>query len=200
MANWNGASRQFNRNSEVCRFIFTKQLRETDPTLIYWRDWTVNGRQSYRQHYKHTSNGIYLFDWEPHTGKQKNGYTLAFNTIQLTYGVRYQFTCPKCSCAARILYLQTGMFACRTCHHITYESTHSSDLDRLAGIVDKMRIRTFGKALLETFNPPVFESSGWLPKPKYGHHRTFENRLKELTVYEQKLQSELIKRGYNYYL
>ena len=197
MANWNGASRQFKRDNEVCRFIFTKELREADPALIYWRDWQAGGKHVYRQHYTRTSKGIHLFDREPDTGQQQNGYTIAFNTVQLTYGVRYQFTCPKCSCAARILYLETGMFACRACHHITYKSTHSSDLERLVGIVERMRVSTFGKALLAIYKHTVFESSDGLPKPIYEHNRTFEHRLKKLTDYEQKLRAELTRRGFN---
>jgi ribosomal protein L37AE/L43A len=200
MSNSYGASRQFNRNYEVCRFIFTKQLREINPELIHWRDWTANGRQAYRQYYKRTSNGIHLFDWEANTRQQRNGYTITFNTVQLTYGVRYQFDCPKCSNAARILYLKAGIFACRNCHHITYESTHGSDLDRLATKVSKMRIKTFGKTLIDTFKPDVFESSDWLPKPKYAHNNLFENRLKELTFYEHKLQNELRRREWSLFL
>ena len=170
MANSYGASRQFNRNYEVCRFIFTKQLREIDPELIHWRDWTANGRQAYRQYYKRTSNGIHLFD------------------------------CRKCSNAARILYLKAGVIACRNCHHITCESTHGSDLDRLATKVNKMRIKTFGKELIDTFKPNVFESSDWLPKPKYAHNNLFENRLKELAFYEQTLLNELRRREWSLYL
>jgi hypothetical protein len=170
MANSLGASRQFSRNDQVCRFIFTKQLREIDPEFIHWRDWTANGRQAYRQYYKRTSNGIHLFD------------------------------CPKSSNAARILYLKAGIFACRNCHHIIYESTHGSDLDRLATKVNKMRIKAFGKDLIDTTKPNVFKSSDWLPKPKYAHNNLFETRLKELAFCEHKLQNELRRREWNWYL
>jgi hypothetical protein len=63
-----------------------------------------------------------------------------------------------------------------------------------------MRIKTFRKELIDTFKPNVFESSDWLPKPKYAHNNLFETRLKELTFYEQKLENELSRREWSLFL
>jgi hypothetical protein len=61
-----------------------------------------------------------------------------------------------------------------------------------------MRIKTFGKTLIDTFKPNAFESSDWLPKPKYAHNRLFEARLKELAFHEHKLENELRRREWHW--
>jgi hypothetical protein len=195
MSNWDGARRLHKRNYEVCRLIINKQLRDADPNLIHWRDWHAGDYLQYRQYYRRTRSGIELFDWEPNTGDKRNIYKIAFNKVHLTYGIRYQFTCPRCSCAARILYLQKNTFACRKCHRINYESTHGGDLANLLNIVSKQRLQTFGKSIIEKYELPLWEFSDWLPQPKHSHKKNFKEKLKGLAVYEHRLQNEMLKRG-----
>jgi hypothetical protein len=200
MPNILGASRTKTRNFEVCRLSLTSNIKNANPNLVYNINWYLGGHLDYQQYFQRTERGIFLFIEQPTSLKDGKGYHIDFNKVDLSYGTRYQFTCPICSKAARILYLKRNCFICRSCIGVTYESTHGSDLDRLATKVSKKRIKTFGKTLIDTFKPNVFESSDWLPKPKYAHNNLFENRLKELAFCEHKLENEIRRREWNLYL
>ena len=115
------------RNFEVCRLTLNKDMKNADPSLIYWRDWYSNNKLHYRQYYQRTKNGIYLFN----ATRQSTGYEIAFNEVTLPFGIRYQFTCPRCNKSSRILYLSNDVFVCRSCSGVTYDSTHSSDVVKL---------------------------------------------------------------------
>ena len=59
-------------------------------------------------------------------------------------GVRIWFRCPADGCARRValLYLgASGIFACRKCHTLVYESQRETDYDRAARRADKIRGR-----------------------------------------------------------
>ena len=59
-------------------------------------------------------------------------------------GTRVWFRCPAAGCGRRValLYLgSSGIFACRKCYGLAYESQRERDYDRAARRADKLRVR-----------------------------------------------------------
>lgn len=82
-------------------------------------------------------------------------------------GQRAWFRCPATGCHARCasLYLRAGIFACRHCHHLTYESQRERQHQRLARKAERIR-RRLGW-------PTGILSPGGAGKPKGMHMRTY---------------------------
>jgi hypothetical protein len=194
MANLFGASRTKTRDFELRRLTLTSQIKNGDPSRLYWRDWERNGSFSYRQYYQRTKDGIFLFNSKPSNPQSQDGYHILFNEVTLSYGIRYQFTCPKCDKAARILYFKNSRFVCRQCSGVTYESTHSGEFDSLLYMIKNQRKKIFGQEIVDTYRLCYSDPSEWLPKPKYKHLSKHENDLKRIKPIEDKYLSVFRER------
>lgn len=59
-------------------------------------------------------------------GKRKR-VKVYYSITKTGYGSRKWFACPHCGERCAILYLNSGFFACRKCHDLTYVSVQTSD-------------------------------------------------------------------------
>jgi hypothetical protein len=83
-------------------------------------------------------------------------------------GKRPWFLCPARGCGGRVAILySSGMFACRQCHQLAYESQREVPFDRAARRADTIREKLGWK-------PGILNGKGW-SKPKGMHWRTFES-------------------------
>ena len=87
-------------------------------------------------------------------------------------GERPWFLCPAVDCGRRVAILYCGgIFACRHCHQLAYESQRETYDSRAARRADKIRERL-------DWEPGILNPKG-LDKPKGMHWRTFERLNKE---------------------
>lgn len=178
------------RDFEMCRLVLDASLKKPSSDQINWREWSRNGRVLFRQYYKRTATGLTLYEDIPNATEDCASYEIQYHTLPLTYGKRYQFICPRCENKARILYLRDGRFACRECQHVTYESTHAAKLDALMSLIQKQRVKAYGKELLNYYQPEYCCITDWIPKPKYKHQTTFLRETKKLFELEERLIKE----------
>ena len=84
-------------------------------------------------------------------------------------GTRVYFTCPGAKCGRRVavLYFRRGLFRCRRCHGLAYESQREGAVRRARRRADKLRAR-LGWPQRRAFAPPI------VVKPKGMWCRTFE--------------------------
>jgi hypothetical protein len=81
-------------------------------------------------------------------------------------GTRAWFRCPVRGCGRRVAILyENGIFACRTCHQLVYESQRMPAHDRALRKVQAIRVKLGGSGSMADFFPP---------KPKGMHYRTYE--------------------------
>jgi hypothetical protein len=81
-------------------------------------------------------------------------------------GQRPWFLCPARGCGRRLAILYGGgMFACRHCYQLAYQSQRESDYDRAARRADRIREKL-------GWEPGILNGEGW--KPKGMHWNTFE--------------------------
>ncbi len=99
-------------------------------------------------------------------------------------GKRAWFRCPAQRCGRRvaILYLGGGIFACRHCYRLSYQSQRETDSDRLARRADKIRERL-------GWEPGILNGKGW--KPKGMHWKTFERLTREHDRFTDKAMREM---------
>ena len=90
-------------------------------------------------------------------------------------GQRAWFRCPGMGCGRRVAILYCrGIFVCRQCHNLNYQSQHEQAHDRALARLQKIRVRLGGHAGLDYPFPN---------KPKWMHWRTYQRlRLKAGTV------------------
>jgi hypothetical protein len=109
-------------------------------------------------------------------------------------GCRPWFVCQgygneRCGRRVAILYGSAGLFACRTCHDLAYESQQQTPVFRALDQAQKSRMRLGA-------SPDIFES---LPeKPKRMHWRTYRRRCaqaKFATAYCNRLTDRWLKRS-----
>ncbi|WP_289028753.1 hypothetical protein [uncultured Paraglaciecola sp.] len=189
MANVFGAPRKKVRENEVCRLYLDKQLRSSEKSRTHYRDWLCNDSLFYRQYYKLYDNRIFLYDGKPDNLGNDKGYFIHFNYLKLTYGFRPQFTCPCCSQPVRILYLTKSLFVCRSCSGVTYDSTHSEEVNSLIRMIDRQRIKTHGKEQLELYQPNYLEYTAWIPKPKWKKRTKHQEDNIRLETLERRLET-----------
>ena len=81
-------------------------------------------------------------------------------------GSRSWFVCPRVGCGRRVasLYSVVGLFFCRHCHQLGYESQQVARWDRLTLKADKIRDRLKWEA-------GILNGAEW--KPKHMHWRTY---------------------------
>lgn len=103
-------------------------------------------------------------------------------------GSRAWFLCPAKGCGSRvaILYIGgSGIFACRHCYQLAYDSQRESADDRAARRADTIR-RRLG------WEPGILNGCGG--KPKGMHSRTFERLKAEHDAYVQRSLMGMAKR------
>lgn len=108
--------------------------------------------------YKTRSNGG---DWQPME------YAVYLDWTRCTYGGRRAwFRCPATGCGRRVAILYCGgVFACRHCYRLAYESQREADYDRIARRADAIRERL-------GWEQGILNGKGWT-KPKGMHGQTF---------------------------
>ena len=111
--------------------------------------------------YRHKSGSE---DWK------KESYRVYLSSTDCNLGgQRRWFLCPAAGCSRRVARLYGGgIFACRHCYDLVYESQREKQYDRLARRADKIRRKLEWK-------PGILNGKGW-HKPKGMHWKTF-NRL-----------------------
>jgi hypothetical protein len=81
-------------------------------------------------------------------------------------GSRVWFLCPVRGCGRRVAILYGGgIFACRRCHRLAYDSTRESAGDRATRRADHIRMRI-------GWEPGILNGDG--PKPKWMRWKTFD--------------------------
>src|SRR5262249_35010021 len=98
-------------------------------------------------------------DWEPES------YRVALEWTSCNYGrQRPWFRCPAAGCARRVAILYCGgIFACRDCHGLNYESQHERTHDRALRRYQNIRVQLGAHAAIGSFPD----------KPKGMHWRTY---------------------------
>lgn len=103
-------------------------------------------------------------------------------------GSRAWFLCPAKGCGSRVAILYIGgpgIFACRHCYQLAYDSQRESADDRAARRADTIR-RRLG------WEPGILNGCGG--KPKGMHSRTFERLKAEHDAYVQRSLMGMAKR------
>lgn len=89
-------------------------------------------------------------------------------------GHRVWFTCPGCQSRRAVLFSAGGVFRCRGCHDLAYQSTREDDMDR-----GTRRIRTLQRKLKAS---PGCDPWHIPPKPARMHWSTYARLAFELRV------------------
>lgn len=104
-----------------------------------------------------------------HQGRRYS-YQVEITTTPCNYGgVRYWWSCPKCSRRAAVLYC-AGNYVCRHCMGLNYQSQHSKSLDRLFERVAVVRARLGWQGGI---------AHGHGSRPRYMHHSTYSKLVNE---------------------
>jgi hypothetical protein len=99
--------------------------------------------------------------------KTKHDYSVQLSRSACHFGgSRSWLVCPSVGCGRRVasLYMVGGLFLCRHCHQLGYESQQVVQWDRLTLKADKIRARLGLEA-------GILNGTGW--KPKGMHWRTY---------------------------
>ena len=108
-------------------------------------------------------------------GDESHRYAIPLQRTACNYGgSRLWFTCPVVTCGKRVavLHLKHGIFACRHCQQLNYQSQQLSKDDQHRLRMNRIR---------ERLNWPLIGDvpfMKWITKPKGMHYTTFE-RLKQ---------------------
>ncbi len=98
---------------------------------------------------------------------------LMLSQVSNTFGGhRIYLTCPRCSSRRREVYLLDGLFLCRVCHALPYQSQSEGRIDRAWRAERKVELKL----------------SPFRKKPK-GMHQTTFNRLRN-QIYDLELQRD----------
>ncbi len=93
-------------------------------------------------------------------------------------GERPWFLCPAKDCGRRVALLYCGgIFACRKCYQLAYQSQREVNYDRAARRADKIREKL-------NWEPGILNGKDWT-KPKGMHWKTYEKLCKEHDYYVQ---------------
>ena len=123
--------------------------------------WSVNGREVASIGIRSTGTSVILSYRSRRGGGEWHGVECPV-TIEWTPchygGQRAWFRCPVSGCGRRVAILYSGgVFACRHCCDLAYESQRESEPDRIARKADKIRRRLGWK-------PGILNENGWKPK------------------------------------
>ncbi len=98
-------------------------------------------------------------------------------------GKRPWFLCPASGCGQRVALLYLGgIFACRHCYQLAYQSQRAPPHERAAHRADRIREKL-------GWEPGIVNGKGW--KPKGMHCTTFERLTKEHDNFVQYSMAEL---------
>ena len=139
--------------------------------------WSVNGREVASIGIRSTGTSVILSYRSRRGGGEWQGVECPV-TIEWTPchygGQRAWFRCPVSGCGRRVAILYSGgVFACRHCCDLAYESQRESEPDRIARKADKIRRRLGWK-------PGILNGNGW--KPKGMRWQTFDRLRAEHDV------------------
>lgn len=116
-----------------------------------------------------------------HQGRRYS-YQVEVTTTPCNYGgVRYWWSCPKCSKRVAVLYC-AGKYVCRHCMGLNYHSQHSTPLDRLFERVSVIRAKLGWQQGI---------AHGHGSRPRYMHHSTYDRLVSEHDQLTQKIIGEL---------
>ncbi len=102
-------------------------------------------------------------------------------------GQRPWFLCPARGCGRRVALLYGGgIFACRHCYQLAYESQRESNYGRAARRANKIRDRL-------GWEPGILNPKGWR-KPKGMHWKTFERLSREHDIHQQAALNGIARR------
>ncbi len=106
--------------------------------------------------YRHRRPGE---DWK------SEDYPVTLERTSCNYGgQRPWFRCPALACGRRVAILYSGgIFACRHCHRLNYESQHEQPYERALSRCQNIRVRLGGHPGIGSFPE----------KPKWMHWRTY---------------------------
>lgn len=122
--------------------------------------------------------------WEGEPWKDES-YHVSIDWTACNYGgTRAWFICPAVGCGRRVAVLyEGGIFACRHCHQLAYDSQHepphSRALSRAQAIVEKLGGRW---------------ADGFPDKPKGMHWRTYRRLCEEYDRLEERSWSPWLRR------
>ena len=130
--------------------------------------------------YRHRSGGG---EWED----ESYPVYLDWTSCNLS-GQRPWFLCPANDCSRRVALLYGGgIFACRHCHQLTYQSQREDIDDRLTRKADKIRARL-------GWEPGILNLNGF--RPKGMHWKTYRLLARKHSIYvDLVLQSMSAKYG-----
>jgi hypothetical protein len=89
-------------------------------------------------------------------------------------GERVWFTCPGCQRRRAVLFSAGGVFRCRGCHDLAYESTREDDIDRGGRRIRTLQHRLKAPAGCDPWTIP--------PKPAGMHWTTYSRLARQLHV------------------
>lgn len=117
-----------------------------------------------------------VLDYQHRSGQadwKRANYRVYLSTTDCHFGgKRYWFLCPAQGCGRRVAKLYVGgIFACRHCYALAYESQREKAYDRLARRANKIRRKLDWK-------PGILNGRGW-HKPKGMHWETFSRLVAE---------------------
>jgi len=119
--------------------------------------------------YKHRSHGG---DW------RSEDYPVGIDWTRCHYGgERAWFLCPARNCGRRVAILYGGgIFACRNCYRLAYESQTESPAYRALSRTQNIRVRLGGSGSMAEEFPN---------RPKGMHRKTYLGLLRRANVHEQ---------------
>lgn len=144
-----------------------------------WFD-TDTGKETGRIGYESTPNHLTLSYC---IGDQSHRYSIELERMACNYGgSRVWFNCPAMGCGKRVamLFLKGGVFACRHCQRLNYQSQQLAKSDQ-------HRIRMH--RIRERLSWPLYGDVPFikrLTKPKGMHQATFERLKQEYDRHERK--------------
>jgi hypothetical protein len=99
-------------------------------------------------------------------------------------GARKWFLCPARGCGRRVAVLYGGgIFACRQCHQLAYDSQREQPHDRALSRLQKLHIRLGGSGAV---------ADGLPPKPKRMHRKTYGALANRFLRHEMAMNSAAV--------
>ena len=158
-------------------------------TYFTW-NWIVNGEKegSIAVHVKKSDIILnYRYQLNDQAWKEINT-SINISWTSCNYGgKRPWFLCPTPTCQKRVAILySSGVFVCRHCHKLAYESQRERAYDRAARRADKIRKR------LE-WEQGILNPRGW-KKPKGMHWKTFRSLVAKQDMFSSSAFSGIAQR------
>jgi hypothetical protein len=172
------------RRVESCVALDVNELRRkgalaqgVSGTLTWERDGNAAGSADFRAG---TAELILCYHAHDTEGPKANEQRVALWFVPAAFGgARAYFLCPSAECGRRVslLYLRRGLFRCRHCHGLAYESQREDARQRARRRADKLRAR-LGWPQRRALALPI------AVKPKGMWSRTFERLRKRVIAAE----------------